>query len=92
MGIFSLEGEIIKYSTSFSAISGNETTAMNRLTITVQVRFTNTKDESKNFDQAFSRYADYESTKILSDVEDQLITEIIDQLTQDIFNKAISNW
>ncbi len=91
-GNLQLEGEIIKYSTSFSAISGNETTAMNRLTITVQVRFTNTKDESKNFDQAFSRYADYESTKILSDVEDQLITEIIDQLTQDIFNKAISNW
>ncbi|MFQ5335099.1 MAG: LPS assembly lipoprotein LptE, partial [Flavobacteriales bacterium] len=62
------------------------------LTITVQARFVNTKDETKNFEQSFSRYADYESSKLLSDVEDDLVTEIIDQLKQDIFNKAVSNW
>lgn len=91
-GDLQLEGEIIKYDSRFTAISGNETAAMNRLTITVQARFVNTKDETKNFEQSFSRYADYESSKLLSDVEDDLVTEIIDQLKQDIFNKAVSNW
>ena len=65
---------------------------MNRLTITVRVRFTNKFDDSQNFDQTFSRYADYSSSQNLSSVESTLISDISDALTDDIFNKAFVNW
>ena len=65
---------------------------MNRLTISVRVRFINSFDDTQNFDQTFSRYADYSSTQNLSSVEATLVTEINDALTDDIFNKAFVNW
>ena len=91
-GDLQFEGSITGYRTSPIAITGNETAALNRLTITVKVKFTNTKDSERDFETTFSRFADYESSQSLAQVEDQLIEEINGQLTQDIFNKAASNW
>lgn len=91
-GDYELEGEIVNYNVSPVAIQGNETAAMNRLTISVRVRFTNSFDDTQNFDQTFSRYADYSSTQNLSSVEATLVNEINDALTDDIFNKAFVNW
>lgn len=91
-GDYEIEGEITGYTVSPVAIQGNETAAMNRLTITVRVRFTNSFDETQNFDQSFSRYADYSSTQNLSSVESSLVSSISDALTDDIFNKAFVNW
>lgn len=91
-GDYSLEGEITGYTVSPVAIQGNETAAMNRLTITVRVRFVNSFDETQNFDQSFSRYADYSSNQNLSSVESNLVNSINDALTDDIFNKAFVNW
>lgn len=91
-GDYELEGEITGYNVSPVAIQGNETAAMNRLTITVRVRFTNSFDDTQNFDQSFSRYADYSSTQNLSAVEANLVSTINDALTDDIFNKAFVNW
>jgi hypothetical protein len=87
-----LEGTITQYSVQPVAIQGNETAAMNRLTIVVSVRFTNKKDTKQNWETAFSRYQDYSSSFNLSSVQDGLIKEITDQLVQDIFNKAVVNW
>ena len=91
-GDLSLEGEITGYSTSPIAITGNQTAAMNRLTVTVNVRFTNKYDESKNFEQKFSQYQDYPSNQDLSAVQDVLVEQIVEDLCQDIFNKAVVNW
>lgn len=91
-GDLALEGEITGYSTSPIAITGNQTAAMNRLTVTVNVRFTNRYDESKNFEQNFSQYQDYPSGQDLSSVQDVLIDEIVNNLCEDIFNKAVVNW
>lgn len=91
-GDYELEGEIVAYTISPVAIQGNETAAMNRLTITVNVRFTNSFDEEQNFEQTFSRYADYASSQSLSSVESTLVSEINDALSDDIFNKAFVNW
>jgi hypothetical protein len=74
------------------AIQANETAAKNRLSITVNVKFTNLKDEKQNFETGFTRYADFESSQNISSIEDQLIKEIDDQLVDDIFNKAVINW
>ncbi len=91
-GDLALEGEITGYTTSPIAITGNQTAAMNRLTVTVNVRFTNKYDETKNFEQRFSQYQDYPSGQDLSSVQDVLVETIVEDLCQDIFNKAVVNW
>lgn len=91
-GDYSLEGEISGYSINPVAIQGDETAAMNRLTITVNVRFKNRFDETKNFEQSFSRYVDYSSSQNFTAIEGNLVSEINEALTEDIFNKAFVNW
>lgn len=91
-GDLNFEGAITGYSTSPVAIQGNDAAALNRLTITVNVKFTNLKDEKQNFEQSFSRFSDYSSSQNLSAVESNLIRDINSQLVQDIFNRAVSNW
>jgi len=91
-GDLALEGEITGYSTSPIAITGNQTAALNRLTVTVNVRFANKYDESKNFEQSFSQYQDYPSGQDLNSVQDVLVEQIVEDLCQDIFNKAVVNW
>lgn len=86
------EGTIVDYSVRPIAIQGNEYASQNRLTITVKIRFVNNKDESKNFDQSFTRYTDYPGTANLATVETELIKTINTQLIDDIFNKAFVNW
>jgi hypothetical protein len=91
-GDIQFEGYISGYRNAPVAITGNETAAKNRLTISVKVKYINTQDPEKNFEQSFSRYSEYNSNLDLTAVEDELILEINDQLVQDIFNKAMSNW
>ncbi len=91
-GDMSLEGEITGYIANPIAIQGNEVAALNRLTITVSVRFVSQLDEKMNFETSFSRYQDYDSSSSLADVEDELIDQINQQLVQDIFDKAVVNW
>ena len=91
-GDLNFEGEITGYKVTPVAIQANETAALNRLTITISVRFTNTKDSKQNFDSSFSRFADFDASKNLSEAEEGLIKEINEQLTQDIFNKSVTNW
>ena len=90
-GDLAFEGEIIDYKTTPVAITG-QTAAMNRLTITVKVRFTNNIDDSKDFEQNFSRYEDYPSVQELNSVQSSLTAIIVEQLVEDIFNKALVNW
>ena len=92
-GDLQFEGSVTGYAVTPIAISsGTDQAAMNRLTITVSVKFTNNVDEKKNFETSFSRFADFSSQTNLNSVEDQLIKTINDQLVQDIFNKALINW
>jgi hypothetical protein len=91
-GDMSIEGEIVGYSANPIAIQGNEQAALNRLTITVNVRYVNRLDERMNFEQSFSRFQDYDSSSSLADVEDDLIDLINRDLVQDVFDKAVVNW
>ena len=90
-GDLAFEGEITDYRTSPVAISG-QTAAMNRLTVTVKVRFSNRIDDTKDFEQSFSRYEDYPSDQDLNSVQEALTATIVEQLVEDIFNKALVNW
>lgn len=88
----SLSGRISGYTISPMAPQANETAALTRLTITVQVEFMNSKDEKQNFNTPFSFYADFDQSKSISQVEQELITLIADQIVLDIFNKSVANW
>ncbi len=85
-------GYISGYDITSKAPTGQQTTALNRLTIRVSVDFYNNKKKEDGWSQNFSRFADYESDQNLSSIEDELIEEINDQLVDDIFNKALVNW
>jgi len=91
-GDIHFEGAITNYVTNPIAIQANETAAMNRLSITVRVKFTNNKDNKQSFEQTFSQFEDYSSSSSLTAVEDELIKQIVDKLTEDIFNRALANW
>lgn len=91
-GDLNFEGAITGYSTSPVAIQSNDQAALNRLTIQVNVKYTNRFDEKKNFEATFSRFADYQSNLSLASVEADLIKEINKELTEDIFNRALNNW
>ena len=87
-----LEGSITGYNTSPVAIQNDDQAALNRLTIILDVVYTNTFDENMSFDTKFTRYSDYSSDQNLADVQEALIEEINVMLIDDIFNKAVINW
>lgn len=91
-GDLEFEGFISGYSANPVAIQGNETAALTRVTMTVKVKFTNNHDEKQSFESSFSRFEDFETAQDLSSVEEELLKSINDQLVQDIFNKAVTNW
>ena len=91
-GDLNFEGSVTGYSTSPISLQSNDQSASNRLTITVSVKYSCSFDDKKNFEQSFSRFADYKGTQSLTAVENDLIKEINDQLVQDIFNRALNDW
>lgn len=90
-GDLDISGEITNYVTSPIAIQANETASQNRLTIAVNIRFTNKFDEKQNFETTFSRYVDYPSNKPLTEM-DEVIKQVNEYLVDDIFNRAVVNW
>ncbi|MEO8150120.1 MAG: LptE family protein [Bacteroidia bacterium] len=86
------EGYISDYNNSPSAIQSNEQAALNRLTITISLKFTNAIDPKQDFETTFSRFAEYSSSQNFTSVETGLIQDITKQLIDDIYNKSVSNW
>ena len=91
-GDMELSGEIVGYETRASALSSSDEVSMNRLTITIKVHFVNNIDHDADFDQSFSRYRDYAASQDFSSVESGLMAEIVTELCEDVFNKAVVNW
>lgn len=85
-------GEITRYETRPTAITGEETAARNRLTITVRVKYSNVVEPELDYDTSFSRYEDYDASANLTDVENELIEMIVEYLVEDIFNRAFVSW
>ncbi|MFD1629345.1 LptE family protein [Pseudopedobacter beijingensis] len=88
------EGKITGYSVQPVSIQGGNmpTAAQNRLSITVQVKYVNSIEADKSFDQSFTRYQDFSATTPFASIEQNLIKDISQQLTEDIYNRAFANW
>ncbi len=91
-GDLQLTGEITDYGTRTSSVSSTDNAATNRLTVTIRVKFTNRYDPKADFEQSFSRFKDYNASLDLSSVEASLVSEIVTELCEDIFNKSVVNW
>jgi hypothetical protein len=91
-GDIEFEGQITGYEVRPMSIQKDDMAAKNRLTITIKLKYTNSKSPDDNFDRNFTAYEDYDSNQSISDVEDELSTLIIQKLTDDIFNATIANW
>lgn len=92
-GDFAFEGEITNYTSTTASVSSGDYALQNRLTITVRVNFQNAVDQTTSFNaKSFSSYADYDASQLLTDVQDQLIEEIVDDLVNDIYMAAAGNW
>ncbi len=87
-----VEGAITGYDVTPIAPTQGEFASLNRLTVRVQVRFVNTKNEAENFDSPFSFYADFPQERTLTSVENELIATIFDQIVLDVFNRSVANW
>lgn len=93
-GDLNYEGTIVAYTVTPVAVQGGgtNTTALNRLSVTVSVKYTDNVDDKYSFESSFVRYADFQSSQNLSAVEDQLLKDISDQLVQDIMSRTINAW
>jgi len=85
------EGFITDYSITPAAVeAGSDMAALNRLTITVKVTYTNQKKPEDSFEQPFTRFKDFAGN--VQSNEAALNKEIVDMLTEDIYNRAFANW
>ena len=86
------EGEIVEYRVSPMTATANLDAAQNRLTITVNVIFTNFKSEEDNFEQRFSFYFDFPAAEQLVSVKNEAHEVIFERITQEIFNASLAKW
>ncbi len=87
------EGEITEYRIAPMTATAQNTAAQNRLTISVNVRYFNTLDEEKDFEQRFSFFFDFDANaQLIGGTKDEAFEVIFERLTQDIFNASLANW
>lgn len=92
-GDLRFEGEITGYRISPISATANQTAAQNRLTISINVRFTNILKEEDDFEKQFSFYYDYgASQQLTGSVLEAAYDEILPRITQDIFNASVAKW
>jgi hypothetical protein len=91
-GDLDFDGSIVGYTITPMAAQAGEVSAQTKLTVTVNVIFTNHKDPDKSFEQRFSRFRDFNSDLPFANVEEQLVREIVQELAEDILNRSIVNW
>lgn len=88
----SIEGEITGYSLTPQAVTENAYASQTRLTITVRVKYTDHKQPDSSVDQSFSAFRDFDSSQMLTSVQDELCQQITDEIVLLIFNATAGNW
>jgi hypothetical protein len=91
-GDLELSGAVTGYEVRAAAVTADEVAAMNRLTVTASLKFTNRKYPEEDFEKSFSAYSDYDSNNSLDAVEGTLCEEIVQKLIEDMFNASVAQW
>ena len=91
-GDLSIEGEIVGYDLSAEAVQENAFAAKTRLTLRINVRFTNKVNEEESFEREFTSFGTFDSSQMFVDVQDQLCQELTKDIINQIFNATVENW
>ena len=91
-GDLKVEGEITRYEQRNKSVSSEGYSAQVELSMTVNVRFTNNVKHSEDFEKQFTATATYESTQSLNAVQEELVTQMVKDITEQIFNATVANW
>ena len=91
-GDLKIEGEITRYEQRNKSVSSEGYSAMTELSMTVNVRFTNNTNHKQDFEQQFSANASYETTQSLNSVQEELVTQMVRDIVDQIFNATVANW
>ena len=91
-GDLKLEGEIIRYEQRNKSVSSEGYSAQTELSMTVNVRFTNNVNHNDDFEQQFTASQSYDSSLSLNSVQDELVTKMIKDICDQIFNACVANW
>lgn len=91
-GDLQIEGEITAYDQLNKSISSDGYSSMVQLKMTVNVRFTNNTNHDEDFERQFSATRDFDATQSLESVQEELVTQMIDEIVNAIFNAAVANW
>ncbi|PWD99221.1 LptE family protein [Marinilabilia rubra] len=91
-GDVDFSGAITGYETEPLAIQADARASETRLTVRVNVRYENFKDPEKSWESSFSAYRDFPSDQNITAIEGELVDEIVEELTENIFNKAFADW
>ena len=91
-GDLQIAGEIVEYSQYNKAVSADGYSAQTQLKMTVNVRFVNNKNHDEDFEQKFSATTQYDSSLQLNAVQEDLVTQMVKEITDQIFNATVANW
>ena len=91
-GDLQIEGEITQYQQRNKSVSADGYSAQTELSMTVNVRFTNTKKHDEDFERTFTATQSYESTRNLNSVQEELVTQMTQDICDQIFNATVANW
>jgi hypothetical protein len=86
------EGEIVEYRITPMAANANQQSSQNRMTITINVRYSSKNSEDDNFEKRFSFFHDYDANLLPSAVLNEALEIIYERITQDIFNESLAKW
>jgi hypothetical protein len=91
-GDLKIEGEITQYQQRNKSVSAEGYSAQTELSMTVNVRFTNNIKHSEDFERQFTATAVYETTLSLNSVQEELVTQMVKDLCDQIYNATVANW
>ena len=91
-GDLKIEGEITRYDQKNKSVSSEGYSSQTELSMTVNVRFTNNTNHAEDFEQQFTATSTYENTQTLNSVQEELVTQMVKEITDQIFNATVANW
>jgi hypothetical protein len=91
-GDLKIDGEITRYEQRNKSVSAEGYSAQTELSMTVNVRFTNNVNHNEDFERQFTATSTYETTQSLNSVQEELVTQMVKEICDQIFNATVANW
>lgn len=91
-GDLKIEGEITQYSQRNKSVTSDGKSAQAELSMTVNVRFTNNVNHKEDFEKQFTSTSSFPTTTSLNSVQEELVTQMVEDICDQIFNATVANW